>query len=135
MQRRSLRLALAAFVALSLSAAGCEVRGFHIQVPGFDTMEVKGLWVWRESATPGEFERYAQIEFGDRFEMYEGAEFLWYSFPTAGGPMHLQTSIERGPAPDTVNLNLAFIEVPGTFKLSAYNDSGESPLSSGTLAY
>jgi hypothetical protein len=135
MQRRVLRLALAALVALSLGAAGCEVRGFRIQVPGFETTGVLGLWVWRESATSGEFERYAQIEFGNRFEMYEGAEFLWYTFPTAGGAMHLQTSIERMPAPDTVNLNLAFVEVPGTFKISAYNASGESPLSAGTLTY
>ena len=46
-----------------------------------------------------------------------------------------ETSIERAPTPDTVNLNLAFVEVPGSFKISAYNASGESPLSAGTLTY
>ena len=136
MQRRGLRLALAAFVALGLSAAGCEVRGFRIQVPGFETKGVLGVWVWRESPTSGEYERYAQIEFGERFEMYEGAKFLWYSFPAAQGPMYLQTAIEAASAaPDTVNLNLAFLQAPGSFKVSSYNASGESPLSAGTLTY
>ena len=136
MQRRSLRLALAALVALALGAAGCEVRSFRIQVPGFENMGVLGIWVWRESPTTGEYERYAQIEFHNRFELYEGVEFLWYSFPAAEGPMYLQTAIEHAPeAPDTVNLNLAFLRVPGSFKVTSYNASGESPLSAGTLTH
>jgi hypothetical protein len=135
MQRRGLRLALAALVALVVSAAGCEVRGFRIQVPGFETHGVQGIWVWRESPTTGEYERYAQIEFGERYELFEGSEFLWYSFPAAEGPMFLQTAIEPGAEPDAVNLNLAFLQVPGSFKVSSYNASGESPLSAGTLSY
>jgi hypothetical protein len=136
MQRRGLRLALAVLVALALSASACDVRGFRIQVPEFETKGVLGVWVWRESPTAGEYERYAQIQFGDRYEMYEGAEFLWYSFPAVQGPMHLQTTIEHDAGdPDTVNLNLAFLQVPGNFKISSYNASGESPLSAGTLTY
>jgi hypothetical protein len=136
MQRRGLRLALAALTALALSAAACEVRGFRIQVPGFETKGVLGVWVWRESPTTGEWERYAQIQFGERFELYEGVEFLWYSFPAAQGPMHLQTKIEyAAEEPDTVNLNLAFLRLPGSYKISSYNASGESPLSAGTLIY
>jgi hypothetical protein len=136
MQRRGLRLAALALVALALAATGCEVRGFRLQVPGFDTMGVRGVWVWRESPSSGEYERYAQIEFGERFQLYEGAEFLWYSFPAVEGPMYLQTAIERASAgPDGVNLNLAFLQVPGRFKLSSYNENGESPLSTGTLNY
>jgi hypothetical protein len=126
MHRRGLRLALAALVALAVSAAGCEVRGFRIQVPGFESHGVLGVWVWRESPTTGEYERY---------ELYQGREFLWYSFPAAQGPMFLQTAIEPGAEPDAVNLNLAFLQVPGSFKVSSYNVSGESPLSAGTLTY
>jgi hypothetical protein len=136
MQRRGLRLALAALTVLALSTAACDVRGFRIQVPGFETKGVLGVWVWRESPTTGEYERYAQIQFGDRYELYEGIEFLWYSFPAVQGPMHLQTKIEYATEdPDTVNLNLAFLQVPGSFKISSYNASGESPLSAGTLTY
>ena len=72
---------------------------------------------------------------GERYELYEGSEFLWYSFPAAEGPMFLQTAIEPGAEPGAVNLNLAFLQVPGSFKVSSYNASGESPLSAGTLIY
>jgi hypothetical protein len=135
MRRKSVGLALVALVVIGLGATGCDVRSFRVQVPGFESMGVLGLWVWRQDPDTGEFVRYAQIHF-DNVERYEGAEFLWYTFSAAEGPMSLQTRLDR-PAedPDSALLNLAFLKVPGTFRVSSYTAAAESPLSEGVLIY
>ena len=49
--------------------------------------------------------------------------------------MGLQSLVVRSAAnPDTVTLSLAFVAVgPGDYKMSSFNEAGESALSSGTL--
>jgi hypothetical protein len=136
MRRKSVRLALVALVAIGLGATGCDVRSFRVQIPGFESTGVLGLWVWRQDPDSGDFVRYAQIRFGNRFQMYQGAEYLWYTFPAAEGPMSLQTRLDRPSGdPDSALLNLAFLEVPGTFKVSSYTAAAESSLSEGVLIY
>jgi hypothetical protein len=136
MRRKSVRLALVALVAIALGATGCDVRSFRVQIPGFDSTGVLGLWVWRQDPDTGEFARYAQIRFGNRFKIIGGAEYLWYTFPAVEGPMSLQSRLDRpSEDPDSALLNLAFLEVPGTFKVSSYTAEAESALSEGVLIY
>jgi len=135
MLRSRFRAAFAAIALLGLCSTGCELRAFRVQLPGFETAEVLGLWVWRASPQTGEFERYAQIEFGTVVDG-EGHEFLPYSLTIAGSPATLYSLVTREPtAPDDVVLHLSFGSALGTFKLSSYNAAGESPLSAGTLVY
>ena len=82
MQGSRLRVALAAAVLLGLCAAGCNLRPFRVQIPSFETAQVQGLWVWRASEG-GEFERFAQIEFGELANQ-DGVEFLPYTIDFDG---------------------------------------------------
>lgn len=132
--RSRTRSLLAALALLSLCSTGCQVKQFIVQLPGFESSKVLGLWVWRESPASGEFERYALIEFGKLVEA-EGHEFLSYSVTIAGTPFTLASGVERSPTPDDVVVSLSLGMVGGTFKLTSYNAAGESPLSEGTLVY
>jgi len=133
--RSRVRVAFAAVALLGLCSTGCELRAFRVQLPGFETAQVRGLWIWRASPQTGDFERYAQIEFGSVIES-QGHEFLPYSLTVAGSPATLYTLVTREPtAPGDVVLQLSFGSALGTFKLSSYNVAGESALSEGTLVY
>jgi hypothetical protein len=135
MVRSRIRAALAALALLGLCSTACDVKGFRVQLPAFQTAEVLGLWIWRASPQTGEFERFAQIEFGSLVEE-GGSEFLPYSVTIAGSPVTFNARVTRPPAaPEDVTLSLAFGPALGTFKISSYNAVGESPLSEGTLVY
>lgn len=135
MVRSRVRAALAAVALLGLCSTACDVKGFRVQVPGFDSAQVLGMWVWRASPQTGQYERYAQIEFGTPVES-EGWEFLPYSVAIGGTLVNLTTVVSRDPsAPEDATLMLSFGSVTGTFKVSSYNAAGESELSEGTLIY
>jgi len=135
MVRSRIRAALAALALLGLCSTACDVKGFRVQLPGFETTEVRGLWLWRASPQTGEFERFAQIEFGSI--VAEGDfEFLPYTVTIGGSPFTFNALVTRVPAaPEDVSLGLSFGQALGTFKISSYNAVGESPLSEGTLVY
>ena len=135
MVRSRIRAALAALALLGLCSTACDLRGFRVQLPGFETSEVLGLWVWRASPQTGDFERYAQIEFGSI--VTEGEfEFLPYTVTIGGSPFTFSALVARSPAaPEDLTLTLSFGQAAGTFKVSSYNAVGESPLSEGTLVY
>jgi hypothetical protein len=125
----------AQWVALALVgcfAVACDMRGFRVQLNAFEEDQVRGLWVWKESAV-GDYERYAQIEFGALHED-AGEEFLPYSMHLNGQPVTVNAPVERDEA-DNLMVTLFFGHVPGTYKVSSYNAAGESGLSSGTLNY
>ena len=131
-QRIRHRSALAVLAALGLLAAGCEVRSFKVQIPGFDTDVVQGVWVWRQSAT-GDFERFAQIRFTERVQS-DGYEIQRFAVSGTGGGFTLQSLIDRSGAGDAT-LRLAFQRTPGLYKVSSYNAAGESGLSEGELVH
>jgi hypothetical protein len=124
------RAALAVLAGLALMGLGCEVRSFRVQIPGFDTDAVQGIWVWRQSAT-GDFERFAQIRFTERVQS-DGDEIQRFAVSGTGGGFTLQSLIERSGAGDAT-LELAFQSVPGLYKVTSYNAAGESDLSEGDL--
>jgi hypothetical protein len=135
MQRKIASLALALLVALSLGASGC-ARGFRIQIPGFEAAGVLGIWIWRAATESGRFERFARIRFGDRVEDEAGVEYLPYTFTLDRVSMTLQAPIERTGSGDAVTVQLVFPpQTSGTFKISSYNEVGDSPLSEGVLVY
>ena len=135
MVRSRIRAALAALALLGLCSTACDVKGMLVQLPRFETAEILGLWVWRASPQTGEFERFAQIEFGSIAS--EGDfEYLPYTVTIAGSPFTFNAPVERpDTAPEDVTLGLSFGQAIGTFKVSSYNAVGESPLSEGTLVY
>ena len=135
MLRTRIRSSLAAFALLGLVTTGCEVKPFRVQLPGFEAAQVRGLWVWRASPGTGDFERYAQIEFGDVIEE-AGIELMQYSVTIGGNPLVFATRVKRAAeSPEDVILHLSFGPDAGTFKVSSYNAVGESALSEGTIVY
>jgi hypothetical protein len=137
MHRKVTSFALALLVALSLGASGC-ARGFRIQIPGFETAGVLGIWIWRAAADGARFERFARIQFGEREQDEAGVEYLPYTFTLDRASVTLQSPIERssGAGGDAVTLQLVFPpQNSGTFKISSYNEVGDSPLSEGALVY
>jgi hypothetical protein len=136
-QRRTSRAASALLLlAVGLYATGCDILGFRVRLKEFGADRIEGLWVWQKSPATGKFIRHSQIEFGSIFRS-SGREYLSYTFTTGGEPMGLQSSVVRSStSPDTVTLNLAFLAVSsGIYKVSSFNQVGESALSSGTLVH
>lgn len=119
-----------------LATAGCDTRGVRVQLRAFEASQLRGLWIWRASPESGEYQRFTQIEFG-ALEERDGQEYLAYIADFGGDRLDLQTAVERagGEASADLNVVLAFLSSPGTYKISSYNAAGESPLSEGTLVY
>jgi hypothetical protein len=125
----------AKWVALALVgmfAVACDMRGFRVQLNAFEEDQVRGLWLWKATAA-GDFERYAQIEFGALHD-HEGEEFLPYSIELSGAPVTVNAPVDRDEA-DNLTVMLYFSHEPGAYKLTSYNSAGESGLSAGTLTY
>jgi hypothetical protein len=121
-----------ALALVGLFAVACDMRGFRVQLNAFEDDQVRGLWIWRE-ASGGDYERYAQIEFGALHED-AGEEFLPYSIHLNGEPVTVNTRVERDEA-DNLTIMLFFGYQPGAYKVTSYNAAGESGLSAGTLNY
>lgn len=137
MHRRTSRAASALLLlTIGLYATGCDILGFRVRLNEFGAKKIEGLWVWQKSPATGKFIRHSQIEFGSIFRS-SGKEFLSYTFTTGEEPIGLQSSVVRSSTnPDTVTLNLAFLAVgSGVYKVSSFNQAGESALSSGTIVH
>jgi len=113
---------------------GCALRWIRVPIPDFDSKGGTGAWGWRQSEQTGQFVRDTEIEIGDLVVAQNGLEIV--SIVTTTGPLgeraSLPTGVERDAAnPDRVTLSLGFtrLSAPGTFKVSTYNDVGDSPLS------
>jgi hypothetical protein len=133
--RRTSRAASALLLlTIGLYLTGCDILGFRVRLKEFSAKKIEGLWVWQKSPATGKFVRHSQIEFGPIFRS-SGKEFISYNFTTGAEPMGLQSSVVRSStSPDTVTLNLAFLAVgSGIYKVSSFNQAGESALSTGTL--
>jgi hypothetical protein len=130
-------LALASM--LLLLSFGCETRAVTMEIPGFGSANIEGVWLWRLSETTGRYERAC------RFELYEtqvdpsGDEKVSYlqlcDAPDQIG-FDLRAKITRPPTdPNMIVVTLWYLRFddPGQFKASSYNSAGESALSSTTL--
>jgi hypothetical protein len=137
------RLALIGLVALVPLVSGCDYRSVSIQIPGFDTFAVEGVWFWRLDPATGQYQREGGIRLHRDAtaetswpELASGAEVIAYSNTSQEGVM-LPAEVIRDPAaPDQVTLRLLYANPgePGVFKATIFNAAGESELSDQTIA-
>lgn len=129
--------ALLGLVACVAGGLGCDLQWVTVTIPDYDSKQVKGVWVWRQSEQSGQFVRDTEIEFVEPIEGSNGYELL--RIETTTGPLgersSMPTGIERDATnPDRVTLSLGFtrLSAPGVFKVSTYNTMGDSPLSAAS---
>lgn len=128
-----LALALAALPVLG----GCELRTFHIQLPGFGDGAIDGIYLWKDVG--GQWTRVCRIDFTDRRITPEG-ETLSYVQNCVNGKTKrgivFPTLVTRPPGtPTTITVELLYLryEDAGTYRATAFNSAGESALSSSSL--
>ncbi len=125
-----------AFLVLPLVA--CESKDVVVRIPDFDSAQVDGVWVWRLDDATGQWVKDGQIDFGQLL-LAGGREQLEYeNLGVAGGSAETQEGVAlradvlRDPLnPDQVTVELIYFRMsdPGEFRVTTYNDAGESPLS------
>lgn len=139
---RKSRCALAALVALVLPVlSGCEMKPLTVEIIGWDTYQVQGVWLWRWDTVSKTYERDNGVQFlRDRSTAQYAqsfppdAELLAYTHATGGTEMPAR--LDRDPSDaDRVTLRLWYVRFsdPGNFKATAYNAAGESPLSANSI--
>jgi len=126
--------ALLGLTACLVGGVGCDLQWVMVTIPDFESKQVAGVWVWRESEQDGAFVRDTEIEFVETIDAGGGYEILRVETTTGpqGERSSLPTGITRDAAnPDQVTLSLGFTRLsgPGMFKVSTYNAAGDSPLS------
>lgn len=136
-RRASGRLLRSATLALALLAlpftTGCEMRTVQIQLPGYGNGAIDGIWLWKQIS--GTWTRVCRIDFTD-WRMTPQGETLYYVQNCINGRERrgyvLPTLITRAPgSPSTITVELIYLryEDPGTYRATAFNAAGESPLS------
>jgi hypothetical protein len=134
--RTAHRGALALSLALPLLTAGsCSFEALKIQLAGFGQGDIDGIWLWRRQSS-GAYTRSCRIEISNPF-LLNGAEIVSYDQTCPGGGatgIPMQARIQRLPSnPTTITVRLLYLSTGaavGTYRASAYNAAGESPLSS-----
>jgi len=109
-----------------------------VQIPDFDSSAVEGVWIWREAAAGGAFERNLHFRLDDTTYLRDGEEYVLYTLiePSGESRWTLPARLERDPADqDRVKIRflLLLVEGGGHFRASTYNAAGESALSAQTL--
>jgi hypothetical protein len=136
------RLALIALLALAPLVSGCDYRSVSIEIPGFDSFAVEGVWFWKLNSATGQYERAGGIRLHRDAtaetswpQLASGAEVIAYS-NTSQEEVVLPAEVIRDPAaPDQVTLRLLYTSPePGVFKATIFNAAGESELSDQTIA-
>jgi hypothetical protein len=134
---RALRGAVLALALLSTPLLGCEVKPIQIQLPGYGSGNIDGIWLWKRVA--GTWTRVCRIDFEDHRLTADG-EVLLYVQNCVNGRVRrglvLPSPVDRASeAPTTVTLDLYYFryEDPGDYRATAFNEAGESSLSSTSL--
>ena len=129
---------LLAAALLALGIQGCKWFEITVKIPDFDSRQVQGVWMWRKDPATGRFERAGQILFQPPAASGTvGAEELQYLVVQPDGavfPLRAPVGRDR-TTPDRVTVRLWYARYldPGEYRVSTYNDSGESPLSTQSL--
>jgi hypothetical protein len=133
MLRRRAALAILVF---ALPLSGCEFGTLVVQVPDFDSKQVMGVTLWSTppSGTP---QRALDVEFvGTRVDE-QGVEVIGYSYAVGGRPLEVWVPLHRDRAnPDRVTLLFDALPVAAgvRYRISSFNEAGDSPLSTQTFA-
>ncbi|MCC6641413.1 MAG: hypothetical protein IT386_09660 [Deltaproteobacteria bacterium] len=123
---------------LLLAVQGCKWFEITVRIPDFDSRRVQGVWMWRKDPATGRFERAGQIVFQQAAaSSTPGVEELQYLVvQPEGAAFPLRAAVDRDKTtPDRVTVRLWYARYldPGEYRVSTYNDSGESPLSTQGL--
>lgn len=142
MRCSALRRAVLALALLSTPMLGCEIKTIQIQLPGFADGAIDGIFLWKQLPASGgqlQWTRICRIDFTDLRFTHRG-ETLSYVQNCIDGKTRrglvLPSVVDRldgNPATITVELFYIRYEDPGTYRATAFNESGESPLSSTSL--
>ena len=132
--QRLLHTALAGLMLVFLtSSAGCSIASFGLLFVDFDSNAVEGIRLWKFDGAA--WQRDLTIAFGDVVE-YRGDEYLSYQFDDKGSGeigVEMMSRLERGA--DGVGLRFGLVPLDeGDYKISAFNEVGESALSAGTYS-
>lgn len=135
--RRAIRRAFAiTLCALALPISGCDLSFLTVRIPDFDSKKIRGIWISRRSETSGQYVHVSKVTF-QTLTTVSGSTIL--SYLSVVGPLgesaSLTTGLQRDRSnPDIVTLKLGFqrLAAPGLFKVSTFNQVGESPLSTET---
>ena len=121
-----------------LLATGCDTPLITIRIPGFDSSEVEGIGIWRESDQGGEWELVSEIGLDVGEVPGSGYEIAYYPFELDdGSSITLTAGVERsGGASEDITVRLIWNRhtPPGVFRASAYNAAGHSALSLEAVA-
>jgi hypothetical protein len=127
-------------VLLLLPLGGCAACLLRIEVPGFGDGTVEGVWLWRLSTATGQYERSSRLVFSAPAVAPDGETVDFEQQCANGSPgTRASATVEPSPSdPSTATLSLYYTScdgLPGTYRASAYNEAGESALSSTTLVF
>jgi len=133
---RAQRLVASALVLLPMS--GCATSWLTIEIPGFGN--VQGIWLWRLSEESGLYEREGRVEISPAYQSPDG-EQVDYVESCANGPIgkaHPAALARSASDPTDVTLEVVYVScdgLGGTYKVSAYNQLGESGLSTTMVSF
>jgi hypothetical protein len=136
MARARRRLTLLGVSVLLLAVTGCKWFEVTVKVPDFDSRKVQGVWVWRKDSATGQWQRAGQIVFQPQTAGTAPDELAYVVLQPDGSGLPLRTPITRDSAsPDQVTLRLWYARFldAGEYRVSTYNQAGESALSPQSL--
>lgn len=135
MSRGKRAFTLLAVALLLFAVQGCKWFEVTIRIPDYDSRKVQGVWMWRKDGATGQWQRAGQIIF--QTPASPGSTELSYLVVQPDGtPLPLKAPIERDPkAPDQATVRLWYASQldSGEYRVSSYDQSGESPLSPQSL--
>lgn len=143
MSRGRLRSAVLLLSLLAGPMLACEPTKVQIQLDGFSASGIEGIVLHREG-TDGTYRPVCEIHFSEfrtivrRGVSVERIQYVQNCLEGEFGipALVLEANVERpADAPDAIQLDLWYLrfEDPGTYKASAFNAAGESPLSASSL--
>ncbi|MGH0037428.1 MAG: hypothetical protein ACQGVK_20565 [Myxococcota bacterium] len=137
--RRLFRVALVSLAILSvIPLTACNFSTIRLLVTDFDSGAVAGLHFWKLDYAKGTYEEALDLEFIEVVEQ-GGGETLVYELWKNGRVIvtSMAVPVERiqGLSDAAVIRPLLAGLAPGAYRLSSYNEAGDSALSEGWLTY
>jgi len=141
-ERAPRRLTLIGVALLLLTVTGCKWFEVAVRISDFDSRRVQGVWVWRKDTVTGQWQRAGQIVFQTpATPVVSGGKAPVEELPYVvvqpdGFGLPLHAPVQRDPTnPDQVTVRLWYARFldAGEYRVSTYNESGESALSPQSL--
>jgi hypothetical protein len=126
-----------AAVLLTMPLTGCEITKVRVRLPAFGSGTVDGLWFWRQQKTGG-YKRVCRLDLSNSY-FSGGREVVNYKQTCVDGrhsSAPWQAIVRRKSGdPKTVTLEFSYrlAGSPAAHRASAFNQHGESALSSASL--